>query len=238
MSDLRIGLLQCGHLHTDLQPDYGDYPEIFSALLGSHGVEIATWDVTSGPPPDATDACDGWLVSGSARSTYDPLPWIPPVEQFLRDVVADQAPLVAICFGHQLLAQAHGGRVARAGAGWGVGAHEYHFLTAEGWMEPPHEAPIRLVASHQDQVVELPDGAQVIARTDHCPIAAYTLGPAALAIQPHPEFSTAVSRDLIERRRELIGAERSDDALASLDRPLDQAIVAAWIASFLRDTAR
>lgn len=237
---LRVALLQCGHVHPDLVPEHGDYPELFAALLGPEGVELTTFDVTAGPPPplDHPAAADGWVVSGSASSTYEDLPWIPAVEERLREILAADAPLVAICFGHQLLAQATGGRVARAETGWGVGAVDYELVRADlPWMAPPAHGPVRLIASHQDQVVELPEGAEVIARTPRCPVAAYTLGPAALAIQPHPEFTAAVSRGLVERRRDAIGAERSDEALAGLDRPLDARLVAGWMAAFLRQAA-
>ena len=83
-------------------------------------------------------------------------------------------------------------------------------------------------------VVELPEGARRWLRTDHCPIAGYVLGPAALAIQPHPEFTAPISRGLVERRRELMGADVADAALASLDAPLDREVLATWMARFLR----
>lgn len=237
---LRIGLLQCGHIHPDLVPEHGDYPEVFADLLGPHGVALTTFDVTTAPPPSLDDpaAADGWVVTGSANSAYDDLPWIPPLEDLLRSLIAERLPLVAVCFGHQLLAQAMGGRVARSEAGWGVGAHDYELLRTDlAWMTPRASGPVRLIASHQDQVAELPPGAEVIARTDHCPVAAYTLGPAALAIQPHPEFTAAVSAGLVERRREAIGAERSDLALASLAAPLQRDLVARWMVAFLRSAA-
>ena len=230
---LRIGLLQCGHLHPDLIPAHGDYPEVFTDLLGPEGVELTPFDATE-VLPDAIDAFDGWLVSGSACSTYDDLPWIGPLEEFLRACVEGAAPMVAVCFGHQLLAQAFGGRVAKADAGWGVGAHTYQVTRPDQpWLQPP-AGTVRIVASHQDQVVELPAGAEVWLATDHCPVAGFTLGPRAMTIQPHPEFTAAVSEGLTVRRRDAIGAERADEALASLAEPLDQAIVASWMAAFLR----
>lgn len=231
---LRVGLLQCGHIHPDLVPEHGDYPEVFDQLLAPHGVQVTTYDVTEGPPPPL-DAEDGWLVSGSACSTYDDLPWIAPVERFLRAAIEHRAPLVAVCFGHQLLAQAHGVEVARAEAGWGVGAHDYELVDDRlPWMVPTADGPVRLIASHQDQVTALPAGAVLVARTEHCPIAAYTFGPRALAIQPHPEFTAEVSAGLIERRRDRIGAERADQQAATLDRPLDRDLVGGWMAQFLR----
>ena len=145
--------------------------------------------------------------------------------------------MVAVCFGHQLLAQAMGGTVAKSPDGWGAGVHAYELVGEPApWMDPPAHGTLRLIASHQDQVTELPEGAVILARTDHCPVAAYTLGPAAFAIQPHPEFTPAVSRGLVERRRDRIGAEASDAALASLDASLDRDVLAAWMAGFLRHT--
>src|SRR5258708_1698628 len=99
MSDeapLQIGLLQCGHLHEELLPSFGDYEAVFTDLLGPFGVAISTFDVTTGELPGAASHCDGWLVSGSACSAYDPLPWIAPLEQFLRELVDEEAPLVAV----------------------------------------------------------------------------------------------------------------------------------------------
>ena len=233
---LHIGLIQCGHVHPDLVPELGDYPELFADLLGPHGIELTTFDVDHGRFPDDLDRFDGWVISGSANSAYEDLPWIHQTEDLLRRLVAAAVPVVAVCFGHQLLAQALGGRVAKSDDGWGAGVHRYEFLgDAPGWMDPAPTGSVRIIASHQDQVVELPEGAVVLARTDHCPIAAYSLGDSVFAIQPHPEFTAPISRGLVERRRDRIGEAASDAALASLAEPLDQDLVAGWMARFLRD---
>ena len=135
----------------------------------------------------------------------------------------------------RILAQALGGRVAKSLDGWGAGLHRYEFFgDVPAWMDPPPQGGVRIIASHQDQVTELPEGAVLLARTDHCPVAAYALGSSAFAIQPHPEFTAAVSKGLVERRRERIGAEASDAALASLDESLDRDVLASWMAGFLR----
>lgn len=236
---LRIALLQCGHVHPEVAAAHGDYPELFADLLDGHWLELTTIDVTEGALPEV-GAFDGWLVSGSASSTYEPLPWIPAVEDLLRTLIEAEAPLVAVCFGHQLLAQAMGGEVARAEGGWGAGVHRYELTgpaaaSPPPWMAPaPAEGTVSLIASHQDQVVALPPGAEVWLRTDHCPVAGYALGPAALAIQPHPEFTAPVSRGLVERRTEVMGPPVADAALASLDVPIDRRLVGTWMAQFLR----
>jgi len=235
---LCIGLLQCGYIDPSLIAEFGDYPEVFADLFAPFALDLVTYDVQAGQVPSDPGACDGWLVSGSASSAYEPLAWIPPLEAFLRTLIEQETPLVAICFGHQLLAQAMGGRVERAPEGWGVGVHEYQVLSSpasgEAWSPSTGGADrvgstVRLIASHQDQVAGLPDRAEVVARTEHCKVAAYTLGPKALAIQPHPEFTPGLSARLMELRRSRIGDDVVDAALASLDQPLDRHLVAAWI---------
>ena len=230
---LRVGLLQCGHIHPDLVPVHGDYPEVFGDLLGPQGIEVVTYDVTEALP-HAVDQEDGWLVSGSACSAYDELPWIGPLEEFLLAVLDAAVPLVAVCFGHQVLAQALGVRVAKAEVGWGVGAHDYEVVgTPQPWMAPPR-SELRLIASHQDQVAELPPGAELYLTSPFCPVAGFTVGPRAITVQAHPEFTAEVSAGLVERRRDTIGSPTVDAALATLDRPLDNQLYGAWMAAFLR----
>ncbi len=231
---LRVGLLQLGYIHPDVAATEGDYPEAFAALLAGHGIELTTYDVPAGQRPTSPTDHDGWLASGSANSTYEPLAWIGSAGRFLLDVLNADVPLVAICFGHQLLAQALGGTVARAPVGWGVGVHHYDVIgPARAWMDEPITS-VNVIASHQDQVIDAPDGIELLASNEHCPIAGYTAGRRALALQAHPEFTPAVSRGLLQLRREAIGSDKADEALASLDEAIDQAPIAAWMNSFWR----
>lgn len=238
---VRVGLLQCGHVRADVATDHGDYPELFGALLADAPIELVTYVVDEGHLPDDPRACDGWLVSGSASSVYDGHDWIDRAGRFLTRVVDAEVPMVAVCFGHQLLAQALGGRVERSDRGWGVGIHRYDVVApVPRWPDPTPPTRLALLASHQDQVTDLPDGATVLAASAHCPVAAYALGPRVVAVQAHPEFTPALSRDLILARRDLIGVDRADAALAALDdgdavAALDDEAVARWFSAVLTD---
>ena len=101
-------------------------------------------------------ACDAYVITGSAAGAYDDLPWIAPLSNFLTDVKG-RAKLVGVCFGPQMMAQAFGGQVVKSPKGWGVGLHTYRITTKEPWMDSA--APIAIAVSHQDQVVALPPGA-------------------------------------------------------------------------------
>jgi GMP synthase-like glutamine amidotransferase len=228
----RVGLLLCGHIHPDALALGGDYLPLFDDLLGASGIELVTYDADLGQLPDSVDECDGWIVSPGRPSVLDDERWIADTADVVRAAVDAERPFVGICFGHQLLARAMGGRVERAADGWGVGAKTYEIVETEPWMDPAVER-FELVASHEDQVVALPPGARLLATSAYCPNAAFALGDRAIGIQPHPELTADHSRILLSARRDLIGADRADTALSTLDRPLDRRLVAGWIARFL-----
>ncbi len=153
---MRIGILQTGLAPEALAQDMGDYPDMFARLLDGHGFTFQTWKVVDGEFPEDVHAADGWLITGSRHGVYEDHPWIPPLEAFIRDAFAAHVPVVGICFGHQIVAQAMGGKVERYAGGWAVGATEYDF----------GDETLRLNAWHRDQVIRAPDGAQVVASND------------------------------------------------------------------------
>lgn len=235
---LRVGLLQTGHVPAAIAPEHGDYPALFDALLGSLGIDLVPYDLPRGHAPtdlDGDDRHDGWVITGSTNSAYDDEDWIPDLEGLCRTLLDREEPLVGICFGHQVLAQAAGGRVERADVGWGVGVHDYHLVgAAPAWVDADPPDPIRIVASHQDQVVELPDDAEVFLTSEFCPVAGFTMGPRVMTVQAHPEFTTGLSASLLTMRRERLGPELCDSAAATHDGPLHAELVAGWIDRCLR----
>lgn len=228
----RIGLLVCGHVHAEAREIGGDYPELFTTMLAPFDVDVVSFDATEGALPTSVDECAGWLTSPSRSSVIDGDPWISELAAFIRAAVEAEQPFAGMCFGHQLLATTFGGAVERSPNGWGAGAKTFEVVTTRPWMDPPLDR-FRLIASHEDQVTRLPDGAHLLASADYCPIAAFELGSRAIGIQPHPEFTAPLSRRLCELRVELMGAEVTDAALRSLDQPLDRDAVARWVATFL-----
>ena len=227
----RVGLLVAGHVDPKSVHVAGDYPELFHALLAPFGVELVQYALDEGRFPDSLAECDGWMCTPSRLSTYDDIPWLADAEALHRDIVTKEARYVGICFGHQLLAQALGGTVARAAGGWGVGVQEYDIVETLPCMDPPL-ARCSVLASHQDQVTAVPSDARVIATSTYCPVAGLAVGERAWTLQSHPEFVAPLADHLLAGRVALIGADRVADAHASLDRPLDRVTIARWIANF------
>jgi GMP synthase-like glutamine amidotransferase len=230
---LKLGILKTGRPPLPAIPQFGTYPDMFRHLLGEDAYDWRTYAVDEGELPASPTECDGYLITGSSAGVYEDLPWIAPAEDFLRAAKGKTA-LVGVCFGHQLMAHAFGAEVIKSPKGWGVGENEYRVLRREPWMDS--DAPIRLPASHQDQVVSLPPGAEVFAASDFTPFAGLVWpGERAISMQPHPEFAPAYAISLIEHRRgQTYPDDQADRAVASFATPDDRARVGRWIANFLR----
>ncbi len=231
---MKIGLLECDHVLERFRHIAGDYREMFAALFDRCAPQVAIrpFDVCNGQFPASLDDCDAYLTTGSRFSAYDADDWIKQLKDFVRRAYRAKKPLVGVCFGHQVMAEALGGKVAKADTGWGVGARNVEIVKTEPWMRP-EQSSCRLQHMHQDQVARLPEDAVVIGRSDHCPVAMLRVGDSMLGIQAHPEFTAAYSEALLLDRVERIGRDRVDAALASLNQTTDEAVVVEWIVQFL-----
>ena len=231
---MRVGLLICDHVPPELAHLAGDYLDMFDDLLAAYPqLELVPYDLTVGQFPVSGHECDGWIITGSTRSAYDDEPWIRRLESLVQELIDERRKLVGICFGHQMIGQALGGKVARAPQGWGIGIREVAVLESEPWMDP-NVTSFRVVHSHADQIVEPPPGIRVLASTEHCPVSMLAYGDHVIGIQGHPEFVPAFARTQMERRRgNLIAGEVVDAGLATLGDAPDRPLLAAWIQSFL-----
>ena len=229
---MKLGILETGAPPVEIRDRYGSYPSMFQRLLGEGAYDYAVFDVAAGQLPQAVDACGAYLVTGSSAGVYDPEPWIAPLEDFLR-TAKGQTPLVGVCFGHQIMAQAFGGKVVKSPKGWGLGLQRYRLNDARGWMDSPE--PIAVPGSHQDQVVEAPPGAVVLGGNEFCPLGMIDYGRArAISIQLHPEFEPAYAKALIETRRGTrLTEEEADQAVMSYEQPDDRLRVGAWLQRFI-----
>ena len=134
---MKIGILKTDAVRPEFVPEFGEYPDMFAALLSrvDPALEFATYDVEEGEFPDDIHAVDAYLITGSKSSVYDDKPWIKQLMQFVRELHARRKKLVGICFGHQLVARALGGHTEKSDKGWGVGAHSATFSQSPRWHD-------------------------------------------------------------------------------------------------------
>lgn len=224
---MKIGILQTGHAPDELRPTVGNINTLFERLLDGQGFTFETYEVVDGDFPDGPDACDGWLITGSKHGAYDELPWIEPLETLIRDVYRIGHPLVGICFGHQIIAQALGGKVEKYAGGWAVGRQTYDWDGEQ----------VSLNAWHQDQVVVRPEGATQVASNGFCENAALVYGDKIFTVQAHPEFDHRFIEGLIAARAGTVPPELIETAKANLMMDVANEKLATQITAFFKGAA-
>lgn len=234
---MKITILETGRAPGRLVEEYPRYPVMFASLLSPWGRELAfeSVGVLDGEVLPEASACDAILITGSPFGVYDTTPWMDPLRDFIRNAHKARIPMVGVCFGHQIIADALGGEVRKSEKGWGIGRHTYEITQKRGWMGEGR-AKVSLSASHQDQVITPPRGAVTLARSAHTDHAMLEYADApVVTIQGHPEFSDQYASALWQARRgKALTDAQVDTALASMELPGDGTLVGDWIVRFLR----
>jgi GMP synthase (glutamine-hydrolysing) len=192
-----ILILRTGEPPRQVKERYGSYDQAIINALGGEG-KFAVVDARRESLPEP--ACGGIIITGSAASVYNRDGWIRQSEDFLRQAADRGIAIYGICFGHQLLAQAFGGRVERCPGGWELGTASVS-LCSEALQDSlfaglPQEFPAQ--QSHGDVVVELPAGAVQLAGNTHWPVQAFRLGEKIWGTQFHPEFTVGIMEGLVD----------------------------------------
>lgn len=238
---MKIGILETGLLNEKVADRFDPYPVMFATLLdkSNGGLTYQTYSVINGEMPASIDDCDGWLITGSRHGVYEKLDWMLLLESFIRTLHEAKKPLVGICFGHQIIAQALGGQVTKSDKGWGIGLHHYDIDVAQTWMGDASSSEpekVGIYAFHQDQIYRLPTDATVFISSEFCPYAGLTYGDSIISVQAHPEFDANYEHALIDMYGGNIVPESvASNALAGMqgkDSQADTQMLAEWIARF------
>jgi len=229
----RVTIIETGLISLKNRERHGSFPEMFQRMIGAAdpSIDFDVISVAAGEPLPDPGALQAILITGSPAGVYDRLDWIAPLEDFVRAAYAGGTPMVGVCFGHQLMAQALGGAVRQSEKGWGIGRHVYAIAPGNGVIEGER---IALACSHQDQVIEPPRGATTFMSSDFTPHAGllYANG-AALSVQPHPEFSLDFALLCCELREGKAPDDVVAAAKASLQLPLESTRLGDAITRFL-----
>jgi len=222
---MKIGILQTGHAPEPLEKKFGDYDAMFRTLLDGNGFEFVTYAVVDGEFPDGPDDADGWLITGSRHGAYEDHPWIPPLEELIRQIQAAGKPLIGVCFGHQIIAQALGGEVEKFKGGWAIGRTEYDY---DG-------ETVSLNAWHQDQVTQRPESARLLGTNPFCENAMLAYGDTIWTVQAHPEYSNDFIHGLMETRgKGVVPDALMKDAKTRETAPDDNERIGRLMADFLK----
>lgn len=240
---MRIGLLETDVLYDDLIQDYGSYglmfERYFAALQLSNtqpnheDIEFVYYQAQQNELPVFFDECDAYIITGSKAGAYEDHAWIETLSKWIVEADQAQTKILGICFGHQLIAQALGGKVEMSDKGWGIGIRS--LMTApDSPFAQPLPKYLDLIYSHKDQVVALPAEARCFLSDDFCPYAGFVIKQHIVTLQGHPEFSPEYSERLLSRRAEMIGEPTYSLGINSLKQGTDANFIGRLILDFLR----
>ncbi|CAN0912242.1 Gamma-glutamyl peptidase 5 [Linum grandiflorum] len=204
------GLLMAARDSEYVKKVYGGYLNVFVAAFGEEG---DTWDlfrVVDGefPHMEHLHNYDAFVISGSPYDAYGNDLWILNLLLLIQTLHSMKKKLLGICFGHQVMCRALGGKVGKAMTGWDIGLRRVRIvkdltplLFTGSFLEDVNQMPpcLSIIECHQDEVWEVPSGAEVIAFSDKTGVEMFTLGHHILGIQGHPEYTNDILCSLVDR---------------------------------------
>lgn len=207
----RITILKTGDTAPEVIAAHGDYDAMFRAILEPLGVACEVVDAHRGAPLPDPSSVDMALITGSPASVTEPEPWVHALADWSRAVLRANRPTLGVCYGHQLLAFAHGGAVGTSARGMEIGSTEVE-LTEAGREDPllgplaEGQGGLLFNQVHGDVVTRLPDGAVHLAANRHTELQAFRLGDRTWAVQFHPEFTHGIMQMYVDVRADRVKA--------------------------------
>ena len=232
MGRLKLGLLQVNHDRSvavgDAFPDDSHrFRDLFDAQDQRFSYRV--YMTIGGEVPSHVDEQDAYLITGSPLSVLDDLPFLPVLYDFIRACDAARKPLLGACFGHQAIAVALGGQVARQEGN--IGSDHVRMERALPWMQPAAPA-LNLYQFHHDGVSELAEECVPYARSEACAIAGFSKGNHIFTTQAHPEFTDPFMRCVLDAMRPDLTAEDVTAAETTLGRTAQGHVFADWATRF------
>ena len=232
---LKLGILQVNHDKSPIGDAFPDDSHRFRDLFDAQDQRFTyrVYMTIGGEVPGDVDEQDAYLITGSPLSVLDDLAFLPALYDFIRACDAARKPLLGACFGHQAIAVALGGQVARQD--WNIGIDHVRIDAQLPWMQPAMPA-LDLYQFHHDAVTAVPDGCAPYAQSQACKIAGFSKENYIFTTQAHPEFTDPFMRCVLHATRPYLGADTVAQAETTLTRTPQGDVFAQWATRFFGGT--
>ncbi|PIN18658.1 putative glutamine synthetase [Handroanthus impetiginosus] len=221
MGGQKFAVLLCADDSEYVKKIYGGYYGVFVRMLKEEG---ETWDVfrvAKGefPADDEIGEYEGFVITGSCNDAHGNDLWIRELLILLKKLDAMKKKVLGICFGHQILGRAVGGKIGRASSGWDIGITKVHLNPSQIFASLKMPSSLSIIECHRDEVWELPPKAEVLAWSNQTGVEMFRYGDHIMGIQGHPEYTKDILLHLIDRlsNKHLIEESLAEGAKIKLD---------------------
>jgi len=236
MNRIKLGILQTNH---DKSVEVGDafpddahrFRDLFDSQQDRFNYRV--YMTIGGELPQTLDEQDAYLITGSPLSVLDKHIFSDGLTDFIRRCDSEKKPLIGACFGHQAIALALGGKVARSSAGYNVGIETTHYRDTRPWMTPEADS-LPLYVFHEDQVVELPEGCDLLGSSPNCQYASFAKGQHIFTTQAHPEFTPEFMSCVLGFLENKLPADTVANARQSMKQTQQGEVFATWCTNFFK----
>ncbi|MBD3422164.1 MAG: glutamine amidotransferase [Chitinivibrionales bacterium] len=194
-------VLKMGSCYPSIIEKYGDFDEMILRTMELTTKDALIIDVPRNGVFPHEDTVGGVIITGSHSFITDNEPWIEQTELWIRKLVRGESPpMLGICFGHHLLAQAFGGVIGfnPDGPEFGHTIINLHEAAHADRLFTGLPESFQGLQSHSQSVITLPAGAHLLASNDHDRHQAFRLGETTWGIQFHPEFDEEIAIEYIK----------------------------------------
>lgn len=229
---MRIAIYLTNPSAKDAVPTDDHYGQMFEDMLRPQmpGATFEHFDVVEGAFPDNPTEFDAVVITGSSAFVTDTSAWIETLFSHIREMDRAGTKMFAVCFGHQAVAMALGGRVENRDIV--LGSPEIDVTIPKDWMQPAAKS-LRLFSGNFQQVVEVPESLEVLASHPECPIAMMAKGQHLMTVQFHPEFSGEYMHRYVDQISDDISAGCAASARQEFETGSDGVLFVKWAARFL-----
>ena len=236
MKRIKLGILQTNHDKSvevgDAHPDDAHrFRDLFDAQ--ELRFEYKVYMTIGGQVPKNLDEQDAFLITGSPLSVLDSHLFTKDLIGFVRACDNAKKPLIGACFGHQIIADALGGKVEKSKNGYNVGVEETHFFEEKLWMKQKKKN-LPMYVFHEDEVTQLPEGAKLLGSTPKCKIASFSKGNHIFTTQAHPEFTPEFMASVVSYTAKKDKRFNPQVALSQINDPTKGHIYADWCTEFFQ----
>ena len=209
---MKIGILKCDTAMLNVLKKYGDYDKIILDFLrlSNNNITMKSFDCINGELPNDSDfnTCHGFIVSGSRYSVYDDYDWIFDLKIKIREMDRLNIKMIGICFGHQLIINALGGKVEPNVKGWEVSVNPI-YDTEENLL-------FYINQMHKDIVTQIPNNFIETFYNDNSRYQG-CFKENILTLQGHPEYNSFIIKQFLEKRKDIMGHDVVQEGLIKLN---------------------